>query len=92
MNTQRQNLTMAGTAVPTTDRTLAQRLESSLITLSGQADRIEAMLSRVNGTPQDAAARHPESGMTAPLTEMVSHAEMLSERMIALASGLERIS
>jgi hypothetical protein len=83
-------------AVTATERavTINERLSKALSTLSFQCDRLEAVLSRVNGTPSKLEQATKSNG-PAPILSMQANLEHLEghvERLIELASGVERIA
>ena len=61
-----------------------------------QCDRIEAVLSRVNGTPRPETMGRGEAPTpirpTSSLSQMVENLEMLAKRLSELRAGVERIA
>lgn len=89
------NIVGMGGGTATTARTLADRLESAMSTVSYQCDRIESVLSKVNGTPrpqQPAGSDKSAIKVTAPLAQTVDFAEELAKRLCDLSSNLEQIA
>lgn len=75
---------------------LNERLNRVSEYIQANCDRIEAVLSRVNGTPQ-AEGRAPRDKLaqispTIALATVVEHLESAQARLSDLASGLERIA
>lgn len=77
------------------DLTMNERLGKAAEAMQYQCERIEAVLSRVNGTPQKidgpgkaAVPIRP----TMPLSQNVEHLEALYKRLSDLATGVEQIA
>lgn len=75
---------------------LNERLNRLSENLQVSCERIEAVLSRVNGTPRggnvDAAAKLSQISPTLPLATVVEHLEAVRNRLNDLASNAERIA
>lgn len=74
--------------------TLNDRLNKMLDTLSYQCERIEAVLSRVNGTPQKIESAKAGNAPR-PILSMQNAIEGLentSQRLVELTGGVERIA
>ncbi len=84
----------SGAAMATPERTLAHRLEVAVGALAYNADRLERVLARVNGTPlpgrDEKGSNTPTPSL--PLSSSVENAEGLVKRMEALLEGVERIA
>lgn len=79
-------------AVPT-EPTINERLNRAAESLYDQCERIERVLSRVNGTPQRETG--PEVAKIRPTRSMLEIVESLDgtqSRLRDLASGIERIA
>lgn len=87
----------AGEAKTAREATFTERLNRLGDQLVAQCDRIEAVLSRVNGTPRaEVANRLGEAPTpirpTVSLSQMVENLEMLAKRLSELRAGVERIA
>lgn len=81
----------------TADRqaTLNDRLNKALETISYQCDRIEAVLSRVNGTPQkiEGASRGGQPPRpTISMQNALEGLESATHRLVELTNGAEQIA
>ena len=80
------------------EATLNERLNRAGDQLATQCDRIESVLSRVNGTPHGADRRPPMGEAPSPirptqsLSQMVENLEALAKRLQDLRNGVERIA
>lgn len=81
------------------DLTINERLNRSAEGLMNQCDRIESVLSRINGTPptpstsaQDRLGNVETIQPTASLVMVVERLEAAKERLTNLALGVERIA
>lgn len=88
---------MHSNAAVTTDRevTLNERLNKALNTLGYQCERLEAVLSRVNGTPQKIESASRGSTAPTPVLSMQNNVEGLEvqlDRLVNLSNGVERIA
>lgn len=75
--------------------TLNERLNRALEILSYQCERIEAVLSRVNGTPQKAETNCGQvkgSRPTMPLQTAIETTESTASRLVDLVGDIERIA
>ena len=83
-------------AMPVSDKpiTLNDRLNRTLETLGYQCDRLEAVLSRVNGTPQkiESAKQTSAPRPTLSLQNAIESLETTAARLVELTSGTERIA
>jgi hypothetical protein len=83
-------------ASPTAERalTLNERLNKTLDTLGYQCERIEAVLSRVNGTPQKIesgnAGKAPRPVQS--MQNAIESLEVTTNRLIELTGGVEHIA
>lgn len=80
-----------------TDRaiTLNERLNTMSQTLQYQCERLESVLSRVNGTPsklENVAKGGSVPTPTLPMSATVEHIEQAMQRLADLATGIERIA
>lgn len=77
------------------EATLNERLNRAGDQLSTQCDRIESVLSRVNGTPQKDAivgSNPTPIRATQSLSQMVENMEAIAKRLSELRTGVERIA
>lgn len=77
------------------DLTLNERLGKAAESMQYQCERIEAVLSRVNGTPQKIDGTGKAAvpiRPTLPLAQTVEHMEAIYQRLSDLASGVEKIA
>lgn len=86
----------ADQAAKTAERaiTLNERLNSALNTLGYQCERLEAVLGRINGTPQRIEAAQTGKAPT-PILSMqhnVENLEAQTNRLVELLNGVERIA
>lgn len=85
-----------GTAAPQpVAATFNDRLNRLAETLHFQCERIEAVLARVNGTPQGKEQRGGDVAQIRPvhaLAQIVESLEGTSQRLADLAGGVERIA
>lgn len=74
--------------------TLNERLNKTCETLQYQCERLESVLSRVNGTPQkiEKAIQGTAPSPTLPMSAIVEHLEAVQARLAELCSGVERIA
>ena len=74
--------------------TLNERLNKACVSLQYQCERLESVLSRVNGTPQkiEGAKVGTAPTPTLPLQATVEHLEEVQGRLATLADGVERIA
>ncbi len=74
--------------------TLNDRLNKTLGTVSYQCERIEAVLSRVNGTPQKIETGRAGNAPTPVLSMqgVIENLESVTQRLVELTSGVERIA
>ena len=82
-------------AMPVSDKpiTLNDRLNHMLETLSYQCDRLESVLSRVNGTPQKIeSAKGTAPRPTLSMQNAIESLETTTARLVELTSGTERIA
>lgn len=87
-----RNATAASAPVPT-EITLNERLNRAAERICEQSDRIEHVLSRVNGTPRSEGKRDvAQIRPTVALAEVVNILEAAQERLAQLANGVERIA
>ena len=89
------NQAYQGTAEKPREANLNERLNKVSERLQFYCERVESVLSRVNGTPQ--AARGAESKLaqltpTMPLANVVDHLEAVQNRLADLVTGIERIA
>lgn len=89
----------AGSALAQTERepSLNARLNRISERLQEQCERIEAVLARVNGTPQKIESAGRGSNPvpptpTLPMASVIEHLESVQSRLIELAAGVERIA
>lgn len=75
--------------------TMNDRLNKTVDTLAYQCERIEAVLSRVNGTPQKIESAK-SGGITPRVTLSMQNAienlESTTDRLVNLANGVEQIA
>lgn len=92
---QNQNA-RSGSAVPTAavEGTINERLNRTLDNYTGLLDRLEVVLSRVNGTPNKGsdAREIAQIRPTLPLTAVVENMEGTADRLTNLVIGIERIA
>lgn len=84
----------AKTANPEREATLNERLNREVETLMYQCERIESVLSRVNGTPQKIEGAK-NSNAPRPTLSMQNALEALAtttQRLVELTGGIERIA
>jgi hypothetical protein len=74
--------------------TLNDRLNRMLETLGYQCDRLEAVLSRVNGTPQkiESASGGKAPRPTMSMQNAIESLETTTQRLVDLTSGTEHIA
>lgn len=89
-----QNVSRLGsgsTSAPTA-ATIAQRLSTLSSDLTQSCQRIESVLGRVNGTPQQEGAAQPAVTATAPMMSSVEVIEAQAERLNRLVNLLEQVA
>jgi hypothetical protein len=77
------------------EATLNERLNRIAEALTYQCERLESVLSRVNGTPQAPSSSKGDVAQirpTHPLAEVVQMLEATQERISSLTNGVERIA
>lgn len=77
------------------DATLNERLNRAYESLQSHCDRLESVLSRVNGTPTAAPSNMKEVAQIRPphpLSGVVEMMEQTSARLASLTEGVERIA
>lgn len=81
-------------AVAVRETTLNERLTEALSRFTNQCERIEAVLGRVNGTPQriEGAKGSPVPTPPPSLQNNVDTLDGLVERLGSLTNGVERIA
>lgn len=76
------------------EATFNDRLNKVADSIAFQCERIESVLSRVNGTPQ---VKNPEGAAVPirpmfPLSQIVENLENANQRLNSLATGVEKIA
>lgn len=94
---QEQGYATAGEAKQAREVTFNERLNRVGDQLATQCDRLESVLSRVNGTPRaDSVNRLGEAPTpirpTLSLSQVVENLEALAKRLGELRTGVERIA
>lgn len=74
--------------------TINDRLNKAVDTVSYQCDRLESVLSRVNGTPQkiESAKTGNPPRPTMSMQNAIENLEALTQRLADLAGGVESIA